>query len=59
MKGCKHNAIRKIIYPEQITIIDRRGPRLSFECGQEILLICPKGCSPISIAVSTGKRGVQ
>ena len=59
MIGCKHNIQRTIVYPEQVVRADKGKNNITFAVGQDIHLICPKGCKAVMITITEGQRRGQ
>ena len=59
MIGCKHNAQRKVVYPEQVVRADKGKSTITFAASQDIHLICPKGCKAVMITITEGQRRGQ
>lgn len=49
--GCKHNLERRFEYPKQKEW--KKWTRPTFEPGQLLTLVCPKGCQTIYIMLTT------
>lgn len=51
--GCKHNAFRFVITPDQKRTLATKSGK-TFEGGQNLILFCPYGCDDILLELTTG-----